>query len=432
MDTENKVLVIGGGPAGMMAAGTAAARGLSVTLVEKNKRPGRKLMITGKGRCNLTNYTDIEGLVNGVIVNGQFLYSTFHQFSSEDLISFLREHGLETKVERGGRVFPTSDKAVDVVDTMQKFLRQNGVKIVQGEVRSIILEYSPNNSRKEHEQSNSEHSTPYVGGATLQDGTKIAADKIILATGGASYPLTGSTGDGYRIARECGHTIIPLQPSLVPVEVHENWVEELEGLSLRNISLIVIKHIKNNTGEVVFNELGELVFTEFGISGPLALSASVFMKDAENNSYSVSIDLKPGLSFEKLDHRVQRDFEKYSRKIFANSLGDMLPKKLIPVIVKLSEIPRDKPVNQISKQERENLVSLLKDFRFKIKKLRTLEEAIVTSGGVSTKEITPSTMESRLVNDLFFAGETIDVDGYTGGFNLQIAFSTGYVAGMHC
>jgi len=490
-EAKRKVVVIGGGPAGMMAAGTAGSRGHEVILVEKNHRPGRKLMITGKGRCNITNNTDVQGLIAGVTQNGPFLFSAFTNLSSGDLITWLHERGLPTKVERGGRVFPASDKAVDVVDTMQNYLKENQVKIYRGVAQKIFTnkenlhkeindkQQPPRNEEKDQkemeldgensiekekkgrnvtedvredietekkkskkvkeskdkdqpkeddDEEDGENDEKNVKGVLMQDSSYLMADSIIIATGGLSYPQTGSTGDGYEMARQLGHTITPLNPSLVPLETKESWVAQLEELSLRNVSLTVWSKAEQN----IFHDQGEMLFTDFGISGPLALSASTAMKNIEHASYTVSIDLKPGLSFEQLDRRIQRDFVHYSRKILANSLGDLLPQKLIPVIINLSGIPRDKPVNQISKEEREKLALLLKDLRLNIKGFRPLEEAIITSGGVNTREITPSTMESRLVQGLFFAGEVIDVSAYTGGYNLQIAFSTGYTAGLHC
>lgn len=410
MQPKKRAAVIGAGPAGMMAAGTAGRRGLDVFLIEKNQRPGRKLMITGKGRCNITNYSDVEGLVAGVIKNAKFLYSAFHTFSGSDLVNFFEHLGLKTKVERGGRVFPTSDSAADVVDTLTKYLKQNKVNFIKGEADEILT------------RSNS------VVGVKLKDGRQIEAESIIVATGGFTYPQTGSTGSGYQLARQCGHTINELKPALVPLEVKEDWVGELQGLSLKNVILTVY----NSTSEVVYKDFGEMLFTHYGVSGPIVLSASSSMQDMEKEKYTMTIDLKPALSWEQLDRRIQRDFWKYSRKIFSNSLEQLLPKKLIPVIVKLSGIPADKPVNQITKKERESLGWLLKNLSFSVKKFRPLEEAIVTSGGVAVNEVNPSTMESRIVKGLFWAGEILDVHGDTGGYNLQIAFSTGYTAGLNC
>ena len=409
MGSSKKVLVVGGGASGLMAAGIAGGRGLDVTLVEKNRLPGRKIMITGKGRCNLTNDTDAEGFLASVPVNSKFLYSAIKSFSSKDLIRFFNELGLETKVERGRRVFPVSDSASSVVDALKKHIRNNNVRLLSNKVTGVLT----NDSQ--------------VSGLSLKKGQQIYADSIIIATGGLSYPLTGSTGDGYRFAEELGHKIIPLKPSLVPIETEEKWVPELQGLSLRNVSLTVL----DGKGKEIFRDLGEMLFTHYGISGPLVLSASSFMRNIEKEKYTICIDLKPSLSEKKLDLRIQRDFSELSRKIFSNSLNALLPKKLIPVIIDLSKIPPEKPVNQITKKEREALVNLLKKLSVTAKSFRPVEEAIITSGGVSTREINPSTMASKILRNLFFAGEVIDVNGYTGGYNLQIAFSTGYLAGMN-
>lgn len=411
MTGQERVVVIGGGPAGMLAAGTAGSRGLKVFLIEKNNILGRKLLITGKGRCNITNSVeDIGELIANIPVNGRFLYSAFHAFSNRDLLDFFRRLGLETKIERGGRVFPASDRSADVVRALRKFLEQNNVGVVRGEAHRILLQDGA------------------VAGVLLKDGRVILCRSVVVATGGLSYPQTGSTGDGYRFARECGHTVTALKPSLVPLEVKEKWVAELQGLTLKNVAIF----IRDKDDKEVYRDFGEMLFTHFGVSGPLILSASSFVENVQENRYKLVIDLKPALSEEQLDKRLQRDFLKYANRYFVNSLIDLLPRKMIPVIVKLSGIPRDKPVNQISKRERRGLVYLLKNLTMEIAALRPIEEAIVTSGGVAVEEINPATMESKLVKGLFFAGEVIDVDGYTGGFNLQIAFSTGYVAGMHC
>lgn len=408
---SKRVVVIGGGAAGLMAAGTSAKRGIETVLIEKNDRLGKKILITGKGRCNITNNTDVQGLIENTPGNGNFLYSAFYTFSNEDLIEFFNKRGLKTKVERGGRVFPISDKASDVVDSLTKFVRKNGVKIL---FNSSVADISVEKNK--------------VKGVILKDGSKFECDSVILATGGASYPGTGSTGDGYKIASRLGHSIIKLKPSLVPLETDENWVKDLQGLTLKNVSISLL----DLKGKKVYSDFGEMIFTHFGVSGPVILSSSRHILDYDYKNIRLIIDLKPALSEEKLDDRVKRDFEKYSRKQFKNSLGDLLPKKLIPVIVKLSDIPPDKYVNQITREERRILVKLLKGLELSITGSRPIEEAIVTAGGVSTDEINPSTMESKIVKGLFFAGEIIDVDAYTGGFNLTIAFSTGYVAGMNC
>lgn len=409
--TENKkVIVIGGGAAGMMAAGTAGKRGLDVTLIEKNNRLGKKLLITGKGRCNITNNADVEGLIENVPVNGSFLYSAFYTFSNTDLMDLFKELGLEIKVERGGRVFPSSDRALDVVKTLEKYMQQNHVKVMHEEVKKILV-----NNHK-------------IIGVQINNGKELYADCVVVATGGLSYPGTGSTGDGYKFAKEAGHSITPLKPSLVPLEASESWVKELQGLSLKNIEVTILDEKKKK----VYNDFGELLFTHFGVSGPTILSASSHMRNIEKHKYILKIDLKPALSEEQLDKRIQRDFEKLSRKIYSNSLDDLLPKKLIPIIINLSGIPEDKPVNQITRTERLSIVNVLKNLTINISGFRPIKEAIITSGGINIDEINPSNMESKLVEGLYFAGEVLDIDAYTGGFNLQVAFSTGHLAGTHC
>jgi len=408
---DKKVVVIGAGPAGLMAAGRAAERGLDVILAEKNDRVGKKILISGKGRCNITNSTDIEGLIENVPGNGNFLYSAFYTFSNQDLIDFLEGYGLKTKVERGGRVFPESDKSSDVVDVLLKFIKKTGVRLMLNTaVKDIITEDN------------------CVRGVVTEDGKAMECDSVIIATGGASYPGTGSTGDGYRMAEKLGHTIVDLKPSLVPLLAKQEWVKELQGLSLKNVEITV----KSKSGRKLYTDFGEMLFTHFGVSGPVILSASRHLLDYDYKDVKLIIDLKPALTEEKLDARLQRDFEKYSRKQFKNSLDELLPQKLIPVIVDLSGIPSDKFVNQITRDERRSLVRLLKNLEIEIVGSRPLKEAIVTAGGVSTDEINPSTMESKLIKGLFFAGEVIDVDAYTGGFNMTIAFSTGHLAGMNC
>lgn len=408
---DKKVVVIGAGPAGLMAAGRAAERGLDVILAEKNDRVGKKILISGKGRCNITNSTDIEGLIENVPGNGNFLYSAFYTFSNQDLIDFLEGYGLKTKVERGGRVFPESDKSSDVVDVLLKFIKKTGVRLMLNTaVKDLITEDN------------------CVRGVVTEDGKAMECDSVIIATGGASYPGTGSTGDGYRMAEKLGHTIVDLKPSLVPLLAKQEWVKELQGLSLKNVEITV----KSKSGRKLYTDFGEMLFTHFGVSGPVILSASRHLLDYDYKDVKLIIDLKPALTEEKLDARLQRDFEKYSRKQFKNSLDELLPQKLIPVIVDLSGIPSDKFVNQITRDERRSLVRLLKNLEIEIVGSRPLKEAIVTAGGVSTDEINPSTMESKLIKGLFFAGEVIDVDAYTGGFNMTIAFSTGHLAGMNC
>ena len=405
METR-KIAVIGGGPAGMLAAATAAERGLQVVLFEKNDRLGKKLRITGKGRCNITNSAETEDFIRNVPVHGNFLYSAFYSFPNVQLLELLHRLGLETKTERGGRVFPVSDNAQDVIDALKKHLRQTGVKVVCAAAQGI---------------------QPCANGqkmVRLSGGKGFVCDSVVIATGGASYPQTGSTGDGYRFAKELGHTVTPLKPSLVPLELKEAYGKELQGLSLRNIAVRVLEN-----GKTVYDDFGELLFTHFGVSGPVILSASSHMRrDAD---YILSIDLKPALDMETLDKRLLRDFEQEKNKDFANALDALLPKKLIPLIVRLSRIDPRKKVHSVTRDERRTLAVLLKQFQMHVKGFRPLKEAIVTSGGVEVKEIDPGTMESKLVPGLFFAGEVIDVDAYTGGFNLQIAFSTGYLAGKN-
>ena len=408
---SKKVVVIGGGPAGILAAGKASELGKDVVLVEKNDRLGKKILISGKGRCNITNNTDIEGLLENIPGNGNFLYSAFYTFSNTDIIELLHRYGLETKVERGGRVFPVSDRAKDVVDTLARYLKDTGVKV---RLNSPVSEILVKNSE--------------VNGVMFKDGNTIECDSVVLCTGGVSYPGTGSTGDGFKIARKVGHEVEKLRPSLVPLIASEKWIGELQGLSLKNVSVTLI----NEKGKNIYSDFGEMLFTHYGVSGPIILSSSRHILAYNFKGISLVIDLKPALDEQKLDERIRRDFEKFSRKQFKNSLDELLPQKLIPVVIKLSQISPDKFVNQITKEERRKLVSILKKFTLTIVGARPIDEAIVTAGGISTNEINPSTMESKLIKGLYFAGEVIDVDAYTGGFNLTIAFSTGYLAGMNC
>lgn len=406
-----KVAVIGAGAAGLMAAGKAGESGSDVLLLEKNDKVGKKLLISGKGRCNITNDTDIEGLIQNIPGNGSFLYSAFYNFSNTDLIEFLNHKGLLTKVERGGRVFPVSDSAKDVVDLLYRYAVENGAKLLlNASVKSLKI----NEGKVTH--------------VILKDGRKFECDSVILATGGASYPGTGSNGEGYEIAKKAGHTIIELKPSLIPLIAQESWVSELQGLSLKNVEITIL----NKKGKKVYSDFGEMLFTHFGVSGPLILSASRHILEYSYKDVKLVIDLKPALDEQTLDNRILRDFEKFSRKQYCNSLDDLLPQKMIPVIVALSGISPEKPVNQITKDERRILIRLLKNLEISIIGSRPIAEAIVTAGGVSVDEINPSTMESKLVKGLYFAGEIIDIDAYTGGFNLTIAFSTGYLAGMNC
>lgn len=406
---RNKILVIGGGAAGMMAAGIAGQRNLEVHLFEKNDKLGKKVFISGKGRCNFTNAADIDTMIQNIVRNPYFLYSAFYRFTNHDLIEFFNKLGVPSKVERGNRVFPKSDKSNDIVQALYKFLIKNHVTIhFNQNVDRIFIKDNK------------------VEGIQLNSGEKIKGDKVIIATGGLSYPKTGSTGYGFKIARKLGHHIIEPLPSLVPMVIQEEWVKDLQGLSLKNVEIILREKNKK-----IKSEFGEMVFTHYGVSGPIILSLSAYMKPPYSR-YLLSLNLKPALSYEQLDLRIQRDFKKYSRKQFKNSLQDLLPKKMIPVIIKLSKINEDKFVHQITKDERQNLTHLLQNLNLSVETLCPIDTAIVTAGGVDTKEINPSTMESKLIKNLYFAGEIINIDGLTGGFNLQIAFSTGYLAGTNC
>lgn len=411
-----KVIVIGGGPAGMMAAINSAQNGNQVILIEKMDSLGRKLLITGKGRCNITSSLDIKDFIKNTPGNGMFLYSCYSKFTNQDIIEFLKKQGLEVKEERGNRIFPVTDKSVDVLKCFTKKLKELNVKIEYNtKVEKILVEKAK-----------------VVG--VIANGKKIEADKIILATGGKSYPLTGSTGDGYKMAKELGHTVTQIRPSLVPLEVYDKTMcKDLQGLSLRNVTIKITDIEKN---KLIYEEFGEMLFTHFGVSGPTILSSSAHLvryknidEKFANKKIILSIDFKPALSEEKLDARILRDFDKQKNKQFKNSLDELLPQKLIPVIIEKSGIEADKKVNGITKEERKRLVKLLKNFEIELKQFRPIEEAIITSGGISIKEINSKTMESKLVEGLYFAGEIIDVDSYTGGFNLQIAYSTGFVAG---
>jgi predicted Rossmann fold flavoprotein len=404
------VIVVGGGASGLMAAGTAAANGSSVTLLERNDRPARKVLVTGKGRCNVTNSCkELDKLIEAVPVNGRFLYGAFSRFMPSDTINFFESLGVPLKVERGNRVFPVSDSARDIADALVRFASENGVKTVKARAKELIIENGA------------------VRGVKSFDGRVFHADSVIIATGGMSYPQTGSTGDGYEIARAAGHTVVPPKPSLVPLCAHEGFCPQLMGLTLKNIA---IKVINTETNGIVYNDFGELLFTHFGVSGPVVLSASSHMRDMSRKKFVISIDLKPVLTVEQLDARILRDFSESLNRNFINSLNSLLPKKLVPVVVRLSGIAPSQKTNQITREQRRRLAELLKDFRVTVTGFRPVDEAVITSGGVDVSEIDPKTMESRLIGGLFFAGEVIDVDAYTGGFNLQIAFSTGHLAGM--
>lgn len=402
-------IVIGGGPAGMICAGRLADRKKSVALIEKNPFLGKKLCITGKGRCNITNICDTEEMINNVTKNNRFLYSAFYSFTNYDIIDLLKKYGVETKTERGGRVFPVSDKARDVRDALLKYCTRPEVKIIFSEAEDIL------------------HIDNKISGVMLSDGRKIEAKSVVICTGGKSYPLTGSTGDGYAFAEKTGHTVEKIKASLIPLETYDKWVSDAMGLALKNVGVKFF----NKSGKLVYEDFGEMLFTHFGVSGPVVLSASAHLRDFENDSYTLVIDLKPALDEKKLDERILRDFSEGTNKHLVNSLGKLLPKKLIDIVIEKSEIAPHTPVNEISRQMRKQLVHTVKNLSLQIKGARPVEEAIVTSGGVSTKQINPSTMESKIVSGLYFAGEVIDVDAYTGGFNLQIAYSTGYLAGSN-
>ena len=403
-----RVIVIGGGPAGLMAASQAALYGNSVTLLEKNPRTGRKLVITGKGRCNITNACDNDTFISNVISNPRFLYSAINGFDTSDTVSFFNSLGLDTKVERGNRVFPTSDRAMDVADALLEYARNVGVRIICNcQVDSLVIKDSQ------------------LSGVKDTSGKIYTADSVIIATGGKSYPLTGSTGDGYRLAKSVGHTITEIVPSLVPLTIKGDECKQMQGLSLRNISVSVTAD-----GKKVFEDFGELVFAHFGVSGPVILSASSHLKNISRSNYKLSIDLKPALDDDTLDKRIIRDFEKFNLKEVGNSLSELLPSKLIPVVLKRWGIDKTTRCNSITKEQRKALVEILKNLDFEITGTRPIDEAIVTRGGVKVSEVNPKTMESKLLKGLYFCGEVLDVDAYTGGFNLQIAFSTGYLAGQ--
>lgn len=412
-----KILVVGGGPAGMMAAITASQNGNKVILIEKMQSLGRKLLITGKGRCNITSSLDMDEFIKNIPGNGMFLYSAFKNYTNKDIIEFFKTEGLDVKEERGNRIFPVTDESKDVLECFIKKLKRLNVEIrYNTKVKEIIVQNGN-----------------VIGVKT--DNEIIKADKVILATGGASYPLTGSTGDGYDIVKQLGHTVTQIKPSLVPLEVFQkDMCKELQGLSLRNV---VIKLLDKETNKLLYEDFGEMLFTHFGVSGPIILSSSAHLvrtKNIEdkflNKKIALFIDLKPALTEEKLNERILRDFEEFKNRNFKNSLEKLLPQKLIPVMIEKSGINENKKVNEIKKEERRNLAKLLKNFELNIKRFRPIEEAIITSGGINIKEINPKTMESKLIKGLYFAGEIIDVDAYTGGFNLQIAYSTGFTSGL--
>ena len=406
----SNVIVVGGGAAGMMAAVFAARNGQNVQLLEKNEKLGKKLFITGKGRCNITNAADIEDLFTAVISNPKFLYSGFYSFTNQQVIDFFEELGVKTKIERGERVFPVSDHSSDVIAAFSRELKLLGVSVsLHTEVRELLCEQDK------------------VCGVLLTNGKKMKADAVIVATGGISYPSTGSTGDGYRCAKETGHRVTELLPSLVPMEVRQWYAKELQGLSLRNIEIRITDGKKK-----LYEEFGEMLFTHYGVTGPVILSASsVVGKTLRKKELTLHIDLKPALSEEQLDKRILREFDANHNKQYKNSIDSLFPAKLKPIMIELSEIEPEKKVNEITKEERQRLVHLIKDFTMTLTGLRSYNEAIITKGGVSVKEIDPGTMESKKMKGLYFAGEVLDLDAVTGGYNLQIAWSTGYLAGIN-
>ena len=413
----SKVIVVGGGPAGMMSAITSAENGNEVILIEKMPSFGKKMLITGKGRCNITSSLYMSDFIKNTPGNGTFLYSAFQNYTNRDIIDFLKSQGLEVKEERGNRVFPVTDKSIDVVNCFLKRINELGIKCkLNTRVEKILI--------KENK---------VLGVRTEKE--IIQADKIILATGGKSYPLTGSTGDGYKMASELGHEIVKIKPSLVPLEVYEkDECKSLQGLSLKNIK---IKFIDIEKNKIIYEDFGEMIFTHFGISGPTILSGSAHLvryknidELLKNKKIKLNIDLKPALTEEQLDNRILRDFKEVKNKQFKHSLDKLLPQKMIQTIIENSKIDPEKRVNEITREERKRLINNLKKLEVTIKGFRPVEEAIITSGGINVKEINPKTMESKLINGLYFAGEIIDVDAYTGGFNLQIAYSTGYTAGQ--
>ena len=408
----SKVIVVGGGPAGMFAAYFAAKNGHKVTLLEQNEKLGKKLYITGKGRCNITNAADMEELFRNVCSNSKFLYSAFYSYTNDQVVEFFEENGLRTKVERGNRVFPMSDRSSDVIAALTKALKSVGVEVkLHTKVVRLLSE--------------TEESGQKLKGVVLADGTKYLADAVVLATGGLSYPTTGATGDGYRFAEGLKHRIVEPTPSLVPLETKEAWVPELQGLSLKNVAVRIERNGKN-----IYDDFGEMLFTHFGVSGPMILSASAAIKpEFLKEDLQLYIDLKPALDAEQLDKRLLREFEEAINKQFKNVVPKLLPGKLVPVAIELSGISPDKPVNEITKAERQSFVKLLKALPMTIVGTRGWKEAIITKGGISVKDVNPSTMESKLVQGLYICGEVLDLDAMTGGFNLQIAWSTGYLAG---
>lgn len=427
----SKVIVIGGGPAGMFAAYFAAKNGHKVTLLEQNEKLGKKLYITGKGRCNITNASDMEDLFANVCSNEKFLYSAFYSYTNDQVVEFFENYGLRTKVERGNRVFPVSDHSSDVIATLTRALKDVGVEVkLYTKVKKLLTEeYRDENNEPVVAEKKTGTLKQEIKGVVLDDNTKMMADAVVLATGGISYPSTGATGDGYRFAEGLNHKIVEPTPSLVPFEIQESWVTEMQGLALKNVAVTIERE-----GKKLYTDFGEMLFTHFGVSGPMILSASasikpVYFKDFAHE-LTLKIDLKPALDKEQLDKRILKDFEEAKNKQYKNSIQKLLPAKMIPIIISLSGIDPEKQVNEITREERAKLVSLLKGLPMTIIGLRGWHEAIITKGGVSVKQVNPSTMESKLVNGLYFAGELLDLDAMTGGYNLQIAWSTGYLAGI--
>lgn len=409
---DRKVIVIGAGAAGIMAAYSSALCGNKVTVFERNEKAGKKLFITGKGRCNITNDSDVETILNNIITNRKFMYSAIYSFSNEDVKAFFEENGLHLKVERGNRIFPVSDKSSDVINTLKKALRNENVEIEYNIlVKDLVVEDNT------------------VKGVVLKDGRKVYADKVIMATGGMSYPVTGSDGKGFDILRKYGHTITDLSPALVPMNVKEEFAKELQGLSLKNVDISFYRNEVDK--KPVYEEFGEMLFTHFGISGPIVLSgSSVAGKYLKEGNLIARIDLKPALSKEQLDDRILREFTNGINKDIVNVMDNLLPKKLIPVMLDYCEIESHKKVNSISKEERNRMVEAFKGLKLTITSLRSFNEAIITQGGIKVKEVDPGTMESKIISNLYLAGEMLDVDALTGGYNLQIAWSTGRLAGM--
>ncbi len=406
----NNVIVVGGGAAGMMAAIIASRNGKKVTLIEQNEKLGKKLFITGKGRCNITNACDIEDLFQNVVTNPKFLYSSFYSFSNDMVMDFFENIGLPYKVERGNRVFPVSDHSSDVIKVLEKEMKSNGVEILLNtKVSSVIIN---NNICK---------------GVNINGGKAVYADSVIIATGGISYPRTGACGDGYKFAKTAGHSIVETKPSLVPFELEDSCCKELMGISLKNVSATIYAN-----GKKIYSDFGEMLFTHFGVSGPIIIKASAYIHKYLDKDLTLTIDLKPALDEKQLDERIIKDFNIFINKQLKNGLEKLLLRSLIPVIIDKSDLDGDKKINEITKEERHKLLATIKNVPFKITGLRGWDEAIITKGGVKVKEIDPGTMESKLTSGLYFAGEVLDLDALTGGFNLQIAWSTGYLAGLNC